>query len=106
MYPQFLIDSLVGQYSFKGIQGGSVGKESVCNAKYLGSIPGLRSSPSEGNDYPRQYSWLENTMDIGTWWATVHGVTESDTTELLIHQTILLKGKVIPESSHQFLLFQ
>ena len=106
MYPQFLIDSLLGQYSFKGIPGGSIGKESACSARYLGSIPGLGSSPGEGNDYPRQYSCLENTMDIGTLQATVHGVTESDTTELLIHQTILLKGKVIPESSHQSLLFQ
>ena len=35
----------------------------------------------EGNGNPLQYSWLENTLDRGAWWATVHGVTESDTAE-------------------------
>ena len=35
----------------------------------------------EGNGYPLQSSWLENPLDRGAWWATVHGVTESDTTE-------------------------
>ena len=40
------------------------------------SIPGLGRSLREGNDYPLQYSCLENSMDRGTWWATVHGVTK------------------------------
>ena len=40
--------------------GGSAGKESVCNAEDLGSIPELRRSPEEGNGYPFQYSCLEN----------------------------------------------
>ena len=39
----------------------------------------------EGNGNPLQSSWLENPLDRGAWWATVHGVTESDTTELLTH---------------------
>ena len=39
----------------------------------------------EGNGYPLQSSWLENPLDRGAWWATVHGVTESDTTEWLTH---------------------
>ena len=34
-------------------------------------------SPGEGNGYPLQYSWLENPMDGGAWWATVHGVAKS-----------------------------
>ena len=53
---------------------GSAGKESVCNAGDLGSIPGLGRSPGEGSGYPLQYSGLENPMDY-----TVHGVTKSQT---------------------------
>ena len=45
----------------------------------LGSIPGSRRSPGEGNGYPLQYSCLDNPMDGGAWWATVHGVTKSQT---------------------------
>ena len=37
----------------------------------------------EGNGNPLQYSYLENLMDRGAWWTTVHEITESDTTELL-----------------------
>ena len=47
---------------------GSNGKESVCNAGDLGSIPGLRF-PGEVNGYPLQYSCLEDSMDRGPWWA-------------------------------------
>ena len=43
----------------------------------LGSTPGLGRSPGEGNGYPLQYSCLENSMDRGAWWATVHGVAKS-----------------------------
>ena len=58
---------------------GSDGKASACNAGDLGLIPGLGRSPGEGNGYPLQYSCLENSMDGGAWWATVHGVTKSRT---------------------------
>ena len=43
----------------------------------VGSIPGLGRSPGGGNDNPLQYSCLENSMDRGAWWATVHGVAKS-----------------------------
>ena len=49
----------------------------------LGSVPGLGRSPGEGNDYPLQYSGLENSMDRGTWQAIVQGVAELDMTEQL-----------------------
>ena len=42
-----------------------------------GSIPGLGGSPGEGNGYPLQYSYLDNSMDRGAWWAAVHGVAKS-----------------------------
>ena len=56
--------------------GGSEVKAPACNAGDLGSIPGLGRSPGEGNGNPLQYSCLENPMDGGAWWATVHGVTK------------------------------
>ena len=45
----------------------------VGDAKKLGSVPGWGRSPGEGNGNPLQYSCLENPMDGGAWWATVHG---------------------------------
>ena len=62
-----------------GFHGGSDSKASVCNAGDLGSIPGLRRSPGEGNGSPPQYFCLENPMDRGAWWASVHGVSKSRT---------------------------
>ena len=58
-----------------GFPGGSNGRESVCNAGYLGLITGSGRSPGEGNGHPLQYSCPEKSMDKGTWQATVHGVT-------------------------------
>ena len=59
--------------------GGSDDKVSACNAGDLGSVPGLGRSPGEGNGNPLQFSCLENPMDRGAWWATVHGVAKSRT---------------------------
>ena len=53
---------------------GSAGNGSTCNARDLGSIPGLGRSPEEGNSYPLKYSGLENSIDC-----IVHGVTKSQT---------------------------
>ena len=57
-----------------GFPGGPDGKESACNARDLGSIPGLGRSPGEGNGYPLQYSGLENSKDC-----IVCGVPKSQT---------------------------
>ena len=57
---------------YKGFPHSQISKESTCNARDLGSIPGSGRSPGEGNGNPLQYSCLENPI---AWQATVHGVT-------------------------------
>ena len=57
--------------------GGLVGKEKACNAEVMGPIPGWGRPPGEGHGNPLQYSRLENPMDRGVWWATVHRVVKS-----------------------------
>ena len=74
-----------------GFPGGSDGKESICNAGDQGLIPGSGRSPGEGKGNPLQYSCLENPMDRGAWWATVHGATKSWTRPSHGH-SILLKS--------------
>ena len=59
--------------------GVSHGKASAYNAGDPGSISGLGRTPGEGNGNPLQYSGLENHMDGGAWWVTVHGVAKSRT---------------------------
>jgi len=54
-------------------------ERSACNAGDLGSMPGSGSSPGEGSGNSLQYSCLENSIDRGAWWATVHGVAKSQT---------------------------
>ena len=67
----------------RGFPGGSEVKNPSANAVDTGSIPGLGRSPGVGNGNPHRDSCLENPTDGGVRWPTVHGVTESDTTELL-----------------------
>ena len=61
------------------LPGGPEVKASACNECDPGSILGLGRYPREGNGNPLQYSCLENPMDREAWWATVHGVTKSQT---------------------------
>ena len=63
----------------EGFSWDSDGKECACNARDLGSIPGLERYPAEGNGNPLQNPCLENSMIKGAWWATIHGVTKSQT---------------------------
>ena len=72
-----------GNYGFPC---GSAGKESTCNARDLGSIPGLGGSPGEGKGHALQHSGPENSM-----YYTVHRDPDSDTTERLsLHIDLLL----------------
>ena len=61
----------------------------------VGSVPGLRRSPGEGNGNPLQYSCLENPMDRGAWQATVHRVTKIWTQQKEISPGISLEGKML-----------
>ena len=75
-------DTVVATYHAllsRGFPGGSVVKNPPANAGDLDSMPELGGSPGEGNGNPLQYSCLENSMDGGAWWATVHGVAKSQT---------------------------
>ena len=62
-----------------GFPGGSGGKESTFSAGDPSLIPESGKFPGEGNGNPLQYSCLENSVDGGAWWTTVHGVTKSQT---------------------------
>ena len=62
-----------------GFSGGSDSKELVCNAGDLGLIPGLGRSLGGGHGNPLQCSCLENPVDKGAWWTTVHKVAKSQT---------------------------
>ena len=68
---------IIYNYFTKGFPRGSNGKESTCNAGDPGFIPGSGRSPGAGQGNPLQYSCLENSIDRGAWWATVHGVAKS-----------------------------
>ena len=85
-----------------GFPGGTVVKNSPASAgiiRDVGLIPESGKPPEEGNDKPLQYSCLENSIDKGAWWATVHGITKirtqvrDRTTKLLfLHFPPLLWG--------------
>ena len=64
---------------YLGLSGSANGQESVCNAGDPGSNSGSERSPGEIKGNPLKYSCLENPMGEGASWATVHGVTKSQT---------------------------
>ena len=74
------LTQLLGSWSVThtvGFPDGSDGKESACNVRDLGSIPGLGRSPGGRNGYPLQDSCLENSIDRRDWWAIVNGIAKS-----------------------------
>ena len=85
--PSFSVTSLAApaqsKYSIpRGFPGGAGGEEPAANTedpRDMGLNPESARSPAKGNHYPLQYSCLENPMDRGVWWATVHGVVKSCT---------------------------
>ena len=93
-----LIES--GVLHFGGFSGGSVVKNRLI--RDLGSVPGLRRLLVEGNGNQLQYSWLENSMDRGAWWATVHGVAR-------VRHDLVTKSPSLPfliSDSNRILAFQ
>ena len=67
-----------------GFPGGTKGEELPASAgdiRNVGSIPGSGRSSGKGHGDPLQYSCLQKPMDRGAWWAMIHRVAESDTTE-------------------------
>ena len=85
-------------WTFLGFPCDSAGKESVCNAGDLGSIPGLGRSPGEGKGYTLQYSCLENSMDC-----MVYGVAKDQTllSNFLYNINIIMTLFVHPSTSVQ-----
>ena len=65
-----------------------------------GSVPRWERSPGEGNGNQLQHSCLENPMGRRTWWATVHGIAESDTSEVTVQYTHT--SAQVPRSQEKF----
>ena len=82
---------------------GTVVKNPPANAVDVGSIPGLGKAPGGSHANPLQYSCLENPMDRGDCWATVHGGhKESDTTDWLSVHTYTHTHTILPWEKTQF----
>ena len=71
-----------------------MGKEPTCQCRRLGFDPWVGKIPGEGNDNPLHYSCLENPMDRGAWWATVHGITKESDTTYQLNSNMILTGEV------------
>ena len=91
-----------------GFPGGSVVKNLPANSEDAGDVNmilGLGRPPGGGNGNPLQYSCLENPMDRGTWQATVHGVTKSQTGLVIYHAHHNLKTDIKPHLFYVVLFF-
>ena len=78
MDDQYIIEDLTNTINQFGFPGVSVVKNLPANVGDTGDtslVPGSRRSPREGNGNPLQYSCLDNSIDRGASWATVHGVS-------------------------------
>ena len=75
----------------RGFPGGSVVKNLPVNAGDSGLVPGSGRSSGGGNGSPLQYSCLENLIDKGAWWATVHGVAKNRTRLSICYTTLQSK---------------
>ena len=76
----------------EGFLGNTVVKNLTANTgdtRDVGSVPRFRRSLGERNGNPLQYSGLENSIDRGAWWATIHRVSGLDTTEGLNMQRVV-----------------
>jgi len=83
------IGKILNRYQIeRGFPGGSVLKRSICQCRRCGFDPWVWKSPGEGNGNPLQYSFLGNPMHKGAWWATVHGVAESNMIEVIKQQQV------------------
>ena len=92
---------------YPGLPPFQVIKNPLANAadvRYAGSIPGSGRPPGEGNGNPLQYSCLENPMDRGVWWPTIHRGAESRTRlSNCAHSTHTLAYPGGPECNHSVL---
>ena len=75
--PQVKIILVIDSTNLLSFLGDSDSKESACNSGDLGSTSGLGRPLGIGNGNPLQHSCLENSMNRGAWWTTVHGVTKN-----------------------------
>ena len=85
LFPSLVLPGEFAWLLHRGFPDGASGKEPTCqlrkggDSRDTGLIPGSGRSPGGGHGNPLQYSCLENPMDRGAWWATVHGVAKSRT---------------------------
>ena len=98
---ELMLSNCIGGHSrLLGFPHSSVGRESTCNARDPGLIPGSGRSPGEGIGYPFQYSDLEkNSMD-----SIVHGVAKSWTQLSDLHSLRLLRVPWIARRQNQSIL--